>query len=577
MQGRIELHRTIGFQGDEKPQFNPATVGLSRPSVRIIAVKLFGLLLLFFLTINLAAPRQVLSDAALESLLVQADTIVAALEFEARGGTPVIALSDPAAEADGRTAIAASLPPVTRIDRDTVETLFATILAGSDTRAALYGADGTRLTDSDIAQRTQSERAASTRPPIAAPEEASALGNLWGHLVGLLMGPIDGGGPAVLSSEAGARDQILKALGGVKTAELRVVEGDDIVVSVTSPLTDAKGNVAGALELVSAPGAISRRAREQELAIMGGFAIAAVVLILVGFFISWLITRPLMQLAQAADRIKSGDLSVPIPTLHHTGHLGRLSHAINEMTRSLYMKIDANASFAGEVAHELKNPLTSLRSAVETMPLVKSDKTRDDLLSVIAHDVRRIDRLITDISEASKLDAELNSYRYEHFDLIDMLRAVVQMQNDLAKDRKQTVELVIHGASEVSDFLVFGNDSRLSQVFTNLIDNSRSFSPDNSTVSVMVQRLPNFVEVVVDDVGPGIEEENLDRIFERFYTDRSDYSSFGDNSGLGLAISRQIVEAHHGEIFAENRYRTSIGPDRVLLGARFTVRLPTSN
>jgi two-component system sensor histidine kinase ChvG len=211
---------------------------------------------------------------------------------------------------------------------------------------------------------------------------------------------------------------------------------------------------------------------------------------------------------------------------------------------------------------------------VETLPLAKTDKSRDRLLEVIQHDVRRIDRLITDISDASKLDAELNRRRHDRFDLIGLLRHVVNAQSEIARERGQAVKLDLRSPN--ASHSVLGNDSRLGQVFTNLVDNARSFTPDGGTVTVAVQRFSSFIEVVVDDEGPGIDEAVMERIFERFYTDRSEQQSFGNNSGLGLAISRQIIEAHGGEIFAENRYRTTLGPERDVAGARLTVRLPSA-
>ena len=241
------------------------------------------------------------------------------------------------------------------------------------------------------------------------------------------------------------------------------------------------------------------------------------------------------------------------------------------MTASLYGRMDAIESFAADVAHELKNPLTSLRSAVETLPLARTDTSRARLLEIVQHDVRRLDRLITDISDASRLDAELARQDAEPVDLEALVSAVVSLQNDLADDRDQRVTLEIRpvGAPRLA-FVVSGHDSRLGQVVTNLIDNARSFSPDGAEVRVVLSAQGDRVELTVDDDGPGIRAEKVERIFERFYTDRPDGEGFGNNSGLGLAISKQIVEAHRGTIVAENRS----APDGSIAGARFTVRLP---
>jgi two-component system sensor histidine kinase ChvG len=234
------------------------------------------------------------------------------------------------------------------------------------------------------------------------------------------------------------------------------------------------------------------------------------------------------------------------------------------MTDALYARIEGIESFAADVAHELKNPLTSLRSAVETLPLAKSEDSRKRLLAVIEHDVRRLDRLISDISDASRLDAELQRQDTGPVDLEKLLATVVSVANEVQRDDGVTVALAFDGTK----FIVPGHDSRLGQVINNLIDNARSFSPDGGTVRVTCRQLKNDVEITVDDDGPGIRPDAMEKIFERFYTDRP-HQGFGQNSGLGLSISKQIVEAHSGKLTVENR---KIGD--AVAGARFTVTLP---
>jgi two-component system sensor histidine kinase ChvG len=248
------------------------------------------------------------------------------------------------------------------------------------------------------------------------------------------------------------------------------------------------------------------------------------------------------------------------------------------MTKALYSRIEAIESFAADVAHELKNPLTSLRSAVETLPRAKSDESRGRLLSVIQHDVRRLDRLISDISDASRLDAELARNDSAPVDVAQVLEAVVTIQNE-TRPGQAKIELTSDRRSlrpGADSFLVMGHDSRIGQVLVNLIDNARSFSPPDKPVRVGISRVANDVLVTVEDEGPGIEPHALERIFERFYTDRPN-EGFGQNSGLGLSISRQIVEAHRGSIRAENRLGP-VGPDGEAprIGARFIVCLPSA-
>jgi len=242
------------------------------------------------------------------------------------------------------------------------------------------------------------------------------------------------------------------------------------------------------------------------------------------------------------------------------------------MTNALYSRIEAIESFAADVAHELRNPLTSLRSAVETLPMAKTDVNRKRLLDVIEHDVKRLDRLITDISDASRLDAELQRQEVAPVDLAQLLEALVKAANEIHTDDVR-VTLAFEGGPP-ANFKLPGHDSRLGQVVSNLMDNARSFSSPGGTVRVTCRKLRNEVEIVVDDDGPGIGPDALDKIFERFYTDRP-HQGFGQNSGLGLSITKQIVEAHGGSIRVENRTGAAAPgePPRVL-GARFVVRLP---
>jgi two-component system sensor histidine kinase ChvG len=266
---------------------------------------------------------------------------------------------------------------------------------------------------------------------------------------------------------------------------------------------------------------------------------------------------------------------VEIPDLtKRRDEIGHLSGTLREMTEALYSRIEAIERFAADVAHELKNPLTSLRSAVETLPLAKTDESRARLLAVIHHDVRRLDRLISDISDASRLDAELQRQEATPVDLSKLLKAVVSVSQEVPHEDGVKVALNFEGGPPQA-FRIPGHDSRLGQVVHNLIDNARSFSPAGGTVRVTCRRNKSDIDIIVDDDGPGIRSDALEKVFERFYTDRPQ-QNFGQNSGLGLSISKQIVDAHGGQLWAENR----LGPlsletgEPKVLGARFTVRLP---
>jgi len=353
---------------------------------------------------------------------------------------------------------------------------------------------------------------------------------------------------------------------------VRVDSEGETIVSVGVPIQRA-GVVRGALLLSTQGGDIDAVIASERWAILRFFLVLAVVMFVLSMSLAGTIAEPVRKLAEAAERVRRGIKSrqqIPDFTAR-SDEIGHLSHALRDMTQALYNRIDAIESFAADVAHELKNPLTSLRSAVEILPRVKAGASRDRLLEVIQHDVRRLDRLISDISDASRLDAELARNDAEPVDLVALLGAVVAMAEDSPRRNGVKVRLIVEGGAGASDkggprtgrFCVLGHDSRLAQVMTNLIDNARSFSEPGGEVRVALRRLrvdPDAdldnegerIVITVEDDGPGIPPHALERIFERFYTDRPD-QGFGQNSGLGLSISQQIVEAHRGRIWAENR------------------------
>jgi two-component system sensor histidine kinase ChvG len=257
--------------------------------------------------------------------------------------------------------------------------------------------------------------------------------------------------------------------------------------------------------------------------------------------------------------------------------IGNLSSALRDMTNALYARIEAIESFAADVSHELKNPLTSLRSAVETLPLARNEASKQRLMEIIQHDVKRLDRLITDISDASRLDAELARGDAGKLDLKKFLGDLISVSREVGRNRKKVeIELKTTKPPQgVKGFFVLGHDLRLGQVITNLIENARSFVPEeHGRVAISLSRSGKSIIVTIDDNGPGIRADNIERIFERFYTDRPAGEAFGQNSGLGLSISRQIVEGHGGTLTAENIPGAKPGEIR---GARFVVTLPADN
>ncbi len=354
---------------------------------------------------------------------------------------------------------------------------------------------------------------------------------------------------------------------------MRANSAGELIVSVALPVTRFKA-VLGALVLSTEGGDIDAIVSAERAAILRVFLVALAVSVILSLALAGAIARPLRRLADAAMRssaagARSIDPSrVHFPDMtHRADEIGYLSGALREMTAALYARMEAVERFAADVAHEIKNPLTSLRSAVETMRRAEAAPMRERLMKVIEHDVRRLDRLVTDISNASRLDAELAREDMGAVDLAALLHAVAQV----ADQRRARVRVKVLEAPLVCR----GLDGRLGQVFRNLVENAASFSPPDGEVLVTARRAgADRVRITVEDTGPGVPEEHLAAIFTRFYSDRPGYEEYGDHSGLGLSISRQIVEAHGGSIWGENIRPKGAAPDSPALGARFVVELP---
>jgi two-component system sensor histidine kinase ChvG len=333
--------------------------------------------------------------------------------------------------------------------------------------------------------------------------------------------------------------------------------------------------VRGALMLSTQGADIDDMVEAERLAILKVFLVAAGVMVVLSILLAGTIAEPVRRLADAAESVRRRIQSrVEIPDFtRRRDEIGHLSGTLRDMTNALYSRIEGIESFAADVAHELKNPLTSLRSAVETLPVAKTEESRARLLDIIQHDVQRLDRLISDISDASRLDAELQRQEAAPVDLAKLLNTLVGVANEVKRDDGVSVTLRFEGGGERA-FQVPGHDSRLGQVVDNLIENARSFSTPGGTVRVTCRRSKSDVEIFVDDDGPGVRPDAVEKVFERFYTDRP-HQGFGQNSGLGLSISKQIIDAHGGTIWVENRLGS---PDAdgtpTVTGARFVVRLP---
>nr|WP_217360607.1 sensor histidine kinase [Ruegeria arenilitoris] len=349
--------------------------------------------------------------------------------------------------------------------------------------------------------------------------------------------------------------------------------GDTVIVAASPIVLD--GAPVGAVAMAGPAGEIDALARKEQERILQMFVVALLVSVGLSLVLASTIANPLADLAAAAEMGKDRGTGVNpgrirIPDLSaRPDEIGRLSRALRGMVTALYNRIDANEQFAADVAHEIKNPLASLQSAVGTLRMVKRDDQREKLLGVIEHDVRRLDRLVSDISNASRLDAELVKEQEQPFDLLKLIGNISQYLGEDA--RSKGIDYITDLPSK--PIVINGLEARLAQVFVNLITNAISFCEENDAIRVWVRQRENRVLVVVEDTGPGIPDQALTKVFKRFYSQRP-AEHFGNNSGLGLAISKQIVEAHGGVIWAENIRPTEADITSDPQGARFVVGLP---
>lgn len=378
-----------------------------------------------------------------------------------------------------------------------------------------------------------------------------------------------------ISSQTAARGLFAEALAGRTVVDTASAPEGGAVFAVATPVR-LEGRIIGVVAVTSAQGEIDRLVRFEREQILQMFVIALLVSIGLSLVLASTIANPLSDLAAAAELGRDRDARkmtpgrIRIPDLAaRPDEIGRLSVAMRGMVTALYDRIDANEQFAADVSHEIKNPLASLRSAVGTLRVAKREDHRERLLDVIEHDVRRLDRLVSDISNASRLDSELVKEEEEDFNLVKTLTNLSEFLGEQAT--KKGVEFVTDFPSE--PITVRGLEGRLAQVFVNLITNAISFCEDGDAVRVWARRRENRVLIVVEDTGPGIPEQALQKVFKRFYSERPQ-DDFGNHSGLGLAISKQIVEAHGGVIWAENIRPTHADITSEPLGARFVVGLP---
>lgn len=544
---------------------------------RILFFNLVALVVLVGGILYLNQFREGLIDARAESLLTQGEIIAGAISASASVDTNSITI-DPQKLLELQAG--QSITPVPNdedlefpIDPEKVAPVLRRLISPTRTRARIFDADANLLLDS----RHLYSRGRVLRFDLPPVEEEKQTSSEWfATLFNKALQP----GNLPLYKEAPGGDgsiypEVMNALTGVRGAVVRTTEKGELIVSVAVPIQRFRA-VLGVLLLSTQAGDIDNIVHAERLAIMRVFGVATLVNVLLSLVLSSTIANPLRRLSAAAIRVRRGAKArEEIPDFSaRQDEIGNLSIALREMTTALYDRIDAIESFAADVSHELKNPLTSLRSAVETLPLAKSDDSKKRLMDVIQHDVRRLDRLISDISDASRLDAELARVDAGSVDMEVLLRDLIEVSRQVRSSKKQVqIEYAVERKPNVKTrFVVNGHDLRIGQIIANLIENARSFVPEKGgKITVRLVRTRSRCVTTIEDNGPGIRAENIDRIFERFYTDRPEAEGFGQNSGLGLSISRQIAEAHGGSLRAENIIDAEGGH---VLGARFILSLP---
>lgn len=534
---------------------------------RIIFLNLTALAALVAGIFYLNSWREGLIDTRAQSLRIQGQIISAAIAASATIDSDVISVNpDRLLELlpGGGTPLSFFDPTLEfPISPERVAPLLRELVTPTHTRARIYDKDGLMIIDSANIY-TQGQ----VLPATTAPQEDEVffLTDWWNRAMTWVPGSQYSLYQEYASDEGKRYPEVNVALTGAPADIVRVDKQGQLVVSVAVPVQRSRA-VVGALLLSTQPGDIDTIVVAERLGVLRIGLVAALVTTILSILLAGTIAGPMRRLSAAAEGVQhAANKKVEIPDYtDRADEIGDLSGALRSMTQSLFNRIEAIERFAADVAHELKNPLTSLRSAVETLPKVKRKQDRDRLTAIIQHDVRRLDRLISDISNASRLDAELARESAETVDIAQLATAMIAMHVDADPATQRHISISLLDQTDKFSPLVLGHDSRLAQVLSNLIDNAVTFSPDGGAVTISVFADVSEVILTVADQGPGIQG-NPERIFERFYTDRPDAEAFGDHSGLGLSISRQIIEAHKGQITAANR------TDRA--GAIFTVKLP---
>jgi two-component system sensor histidine kinase ChvG len=524
---------------------------------RILLLNVIGLAVLVGGVLYVNQYRTGLIETRLTALRSQAEMLAGALGETVRGETETGAL-----------------------EMERAASLLRRLSADRADRVRLFETDGTLALDTRKLNPS-TQVVTIPLPPPGQREQVSILQAVWEKFRAFSIRAMSSDPNYPLYEErydqtAADYPEVLKALTGVPDQAVRIRKDRSLVLTVAVPVEHFR-HVLGALLVSVETTEIEEVVRQERLAILEIFLVALSVTMLLSILLAGTIARPVQRLAAFAHTVRQGrGRQAIVPDFSkRRDEVGDLSRALRDMTLALYRRIDTIEGFAADVAHEVKNPLTSLRSAVETMERTQNPDHKAKLMTIIKHDIDRLTRLISDISNASRLDAELLRADMQEIDVPSMMREIISVyatvdeKGNPPKGRRPRIVLDVEGYNLV----VYGIESHLGQVMRNLIDNAMSFSPPGGVITISVRRNRDTLFITVDDEGPGIPDERLDEIFERFYSERPEEEGFGSHSGLGLNISRQIVSVHDGSIRAENRYgpEGEVGPP---LGARFTITLP---
>ncbi|WP_209779918.1 stimulus-sensing domain-containing protein [Azospirillum agricola] len=542
--------------------------GISKLTLRILAVNVLALALLVAGLLYLGRYQDRLIQAEMEALATEARIFASALGEGAVNR--ILVPPSPSGEDGGRERF--ELAP------ELARQMIRRLAEATATRTRLFDIDGRMLSDSRVLTGSTGRIEIRELPaPPAGDAISRAINTLYSRLIDVA--PSREGLPLHGEETGRPNPDVERALAGETGATVWRVESaagePELLLTVAVPVQRYR-EVLGAVLLARGGGEIDRAIRSVRFDILRVFAVALLVTVALSFYLAGTIARPIRRLAQAADRLRTGHgRHTEIPDLTRRGdEIGELSGVLRDMTAALWARMDAIERFAADVAHEIKNPLTSLRSAVETVGRIEDPGRRARLMAIIADDVQRLDRLISDISNASRLDAELSRAELEPVDIGAMLAMLADIQRaaEASEDGGSTGDgpRIVIDVPDEERLIVPGLEGRLTQVFQNLIANALSFSPPGGTVRVTARRAGSLLRVTVSDDGPGIPEGKEEAIFERFYTERPAGEKFGTHSGLGLSISQQIVQAHDGLVDAQNR----LSPDGRILGADFRVTLP---